>query len=191
MAEAAQDLTGSTATCMSRSPGCSGNCANNPGNSYYSEVVTGSTRSVMANGIPNHNYESDATNPNPNSACEQRVVMNLPISPSKGSYQVSNMGPVGLSVSGGFIFNHLSNQMGDLAVPNEGPSLDSCMGHSERTCRYHYHDVNSGGSCHKIVPTNTTLSGAACSLVGWMLDGFPLLTCLDAAGQPVLKSCYT
>ena len=74
----------------------------------------------MANGIPNHNYESDATNPNPNSACEQRVVMNLPISPNKGSYQVSNMGPVGLSVSGGFIFNHLSNQMGDLAVPNEG-----------------------------------------------------------------------
>ena len=145
----------------------------------------------MANGIPNHNYESDATNPNPNSACEQRVVMNLPISPNKGSYQVSNMGPVGLSVSGGFIFNHLSNQMGDLAVPNEGPSLDSCMGHSERTCRYHYHDVNSGGSCHKIVPTNTTLSGAACSLVGWMLDGFPLLICLDAAGQPVLKSCYT
>merc|ERR550519_33457 len=146
MAEAAQALTSSTAACMARSPGCSSSCENNPGLSYYTEIVSGSTRSVMANGIPNHSYESDATNPNPNSACEQRVVMNLPVNPSKGSYEVSNMGPVGLSVSGGFIFNHLSNQMGDLAVPNEGPSLDSCMGHSERTCRYHYHDINSGGS---------------------------------------------
>merc|ERR1719385_609321 len=41
MAEAAQALTSSTAACMARSPGCTGNCRNDPRNSYYSEVVSG------------------------------------------------------------------------------------------------------------------------------------------------------
>merc|ERR1719391_1315822 len=41
MTEAAQALTSSTAACMARSPGCTGNCQNNPGNSYYSEIVSG------------------------------------------------------------------------------------------------------------------------------------------------------
>ena len=31
---------------------------------------------------------------------------------------------------GGAFFNHLSNPDGSLAMPNEGPSLDSCLGHS-------------------------------------------------------------
>ena len=178
-------------TCLAASPRCSGNCDNNPGNSYYSEMVVGNTRTVLANGIPNHSYELDAVSPNPNKACEQRVALPLPLNPSLGTYHVSSMGPVGISVTGGFIFNHLSSPTGDLAVPNEGPSLDSCRGHSEPTCRYHYHHINSLGSCHVTLPTNLTLASATCSLVGWMLDGFPLVTCLNSAGDPVLDSCYT
>ena len=70
-----------------------------------------------------------------------------------------------------------------------------CRGHSEPTCRYHYHDISSSSACHPSVPTglNVTLDGqaASCSLVGWMLDGFPLVTCTDSAGRKVLTSCYT
>ena len=35
-----------------------------------------------------------------------------------------------IAVPGGAFFNHLSNPDGSLAMPNEGPSLDSCLGHS-------------------------------------------------------------
>ena len=191
MSQAAASLASGSDTCMARSRGCTGNCQNAPGNSYYSEMITSTTRTVLANGIPNHNYEHDAANPNPNQACEQKLVLSLPLNPSTGSYQDSNLGPVGVSVTGGFIFNHLSNPMGDLAVPNEGPSLDSCHGHSEPTCRYHYHDINLSQSCTKGVAANMTLSGATCTLVGWMLDGFPLLTCKKTDGATALSSCYT
>ena len=34
-------------------------------------------------------------------------------------------------------------------------------------------------------------AAASCSLVGWMLDGFPLVTCTDSSGQNVFESCYT
>lgn len=191
MTLAATNLAAETLTCMNGSPGCTGNCQNDPSNSYYSEIVTSGTRTILANGIPNHNYEHDASNPNPNQACEQRVVMAITSNPSKGLYQESNMGPVGLSVTGGFIFNHLSNPNGDLAVPNEGPSLDSCHGHSEPTCRYHYHDINMAQSCTKGVAGNVTLPGASCTLVGWMLDGFPLFSCQKTDGSTALSSCYS
>ena len=206
-------LASSQASCLTGSPGCSGDCTNNPAGSYYSEQQVDGDRLILANGLPNHSYESDAASPNPNKACEQRVALRLPLSPSLGSYRESAMGPVGVSVTGGFIFNHLSSPAGDLAVPNEGPSLDSCRpfffifsrpdynclffrGHSEPTCRYHYHDINSASACHPSVPTglNVTVSSqatASCSLVGWMLDGFPLVTCTDSSGQHVLHSCYT
>ena len=60
---------------------------------------------------------------------------------------------MGLAVTGGVFFNDLSNPDGSLALTNEGPSLDSCMGHSAPTSmsgpgrqkrqtnsgQYHYH----------------------------------------------------
>ena len=40
------------------------------------------------------------------------------------------MGTSGLAVTGGVFFNDLSDTDGSLALANEGPSLDSCCGHS-------------------------------------------------------------
>ena len=55
----------------------------------------------------------------------------------------SGMGPVGLAISGAFLFNHLSNPMGsnDVAAVQEDESFDTCMGHSAPGCIYHYHRV--------------------------------------------------
>ena len=43
------------------------------------------------------------------------------------------MGTIGLAVTGGAFFNDLSNPDGSLALTNEGPSLDTCLGHSAPT----------------------------------------------------------
>ena len=55
----------------------------------------------------------------------------------------SGLGPVGLSISGAFLFNHLSNPSGnaDVAAVAEDESFDTCMGHSAPGCIYHYHRV--------------------------------------------------
>ena len=45
----------------------------------------------------------------------------------------TGLGTVGLAVTGGAFFNDLSNPDGSLALTNEGPSLDSCLGHSAPT----------------------------------------------------------
>ena len=159
----------------------------------------------MANGIPNHSYESvpirTPTVPRGTAGCHE---------PSKepkqgklrsfehGSCRTFSLGRVHLqppvqpdgrpSRAQRRLF---SGSLWPIQESSEESSLDSCIGHSEHTCRYHYDNVNSAGSCHQFVPTNITVPGATCFLVGWMLDGFPLLTCLFADGQSVLKSCYT
>ena len=49
------------------------------------------------------------------------------------------MGAIGISVTGAFIFNDLSSPAGDLAVPQEGESLDNCCAHTSPFKDYHYH----------------------------------------------------
>ena len=47
------------------------------------------------------------------------------------------MGVIGLSVTGGTFYNHLSNPDGSVAMLHEGSSLDSCLGHSSSDGQYH------------------------------------------------------
>merc|ERR1719450_1283637 len=95
--------------------------------SYYSEFEYNGRRVVIANGIPNHDAEHDQYFVNPNTRCERWTFMSLPLSPSQGSSPVStNMGVTGLATTGGTFYNHLSSPKGDVAMYNEGTSLDSC-----------------------------------------------------------------
>ena len=56
--------------------------------------------------------------------------MVVPLSPSKGdSPEEIGMGTVGLAVTGGGFFNAQSSEDGDVALANEGTSLDYCFGH--------------------------------------------------------------
>ena len=91
-------------------------------------------------------------------------------------------------MTGGAFFNHVSSPYGDLALAREGPSLDSCFGHSSWDGCYHYH-----------ANINCTHAGAAegatdpdtCLLIGYMVDGFPVYGfCRNSTGMQ-MTSCYT
>merc|ERR1719499_2554977 len=102
--------------------------------SYYKEFIYNNKRIIISNNIPDHPAENDQLQENPNKRCPGWQFMELPIDPSKGSSLTSTgLGTVGLAVTGGAFFNDLSNPDGSLALTNEGPSLDSCLGHSAPT----------------------------------------------------------
>ena len=108
--------------------------------SYYAEFEYNGRRVVVANGIPDHDAENDQFTVNPNTRCERWTYLSLPLSPSLASAPViTDMGVTGLSVTGGTFYNHLSNPDGEVALYNEGQSLDSCAGHSSPNGQYHYH----------------------------------------------------
>jgi hypothetical protein len=142
-------------------------------------------RVITTNGIPDHSYYQifpSGHSANPNSICEQFRQMTLPVNPTRGStYTILPLGPVGILVSGGFLYNHLDgtyNTTDDLALYRI-TSLDSCNGHPDQGCRYHYH-LNPG-SC---------ISGwNNCSVVGYLADGFPVYGFCTINGTE-MRSCY-
>merc|ERR1712133_36994 len=152
--------------------------------SYYSEFEYNGRRVVIANGIPNHDAEHDQYFVNPNTRCERWTFMSLPLSPSQGSSPVStDMGVTGLATTGGTFYNHLSSPKGDLAMYNEGTSLDSCTGHSSYDGQYHYHA--------NILCDSDAADASVCKQIGWARDGVPVYGfCNDADGNQ-FNSCYS
>ena len=159
---------------------------------------------MSENQIPDHTAEADALKPNPNVRCTGWQFIELPIDPSKvrlnilretevnlflqrNNIKKTRLGTVGLAVTGGVFFNDLSDPDGSLALANEGSSLDSCLGHSARGGKYHYH-----------ANINCTQAGAAtgandpdqCVLIGYYNDGVPVYgLCRDSDGM-MFTSCY-
>merc|ERR1740116_559908 len=99
--------------------------------SYYKEFVHNGKRVIVSNNIPDHPAETDTLAPNPNIRCSGWQFVQLEVDPEVAATVTdTGLGTIGLAVTGGAFFNHLSNPDGSLAMPNEGPSLDSCLGHS-------------------------------------------------------------
>jgi len=102
--------------------------------SYYKEFLYNDKRVIISNNIPDHPAETDAISINPNLRCTGWQYLVIPVDPAKGSTMTdTGLGTIGLAVTGGAFFNDLSNPDGSLAMPNEGASLDSCLGHSAPT----------------------------------------------------------
>lgn len=152
--------------------------------SYYREFEYNGRRVVVANGIPDHEAEHDQYFVNPNTRCERWTYMSLPLSPSLASSALStDMGVTGLAVTGGTFYNHLSSPMGDVAMYNEGTSLDSCTGHSSSDGQYHYHA--------NILCDEEASDPDTCKLIGYMRDGIPIYGyCKDASGVQ-FSSCFS
>ena len=100
---------------------------------------------------------------NPNSIRAQSVSLTLPKAKRASRVSCVNGGAVGNATNGGAIFIGLDAMNRD-AVAHE--LQDECGGHPERSGSYHYH---SGSAC-------LTGSSKKAKVVGWMLDGYPLVS---------------
>lgn len=156
--------------------------------SQYREKIVNGSRLVASNGMPDHVFQiyAQGHSQNPNEACSQPVYMALKAKPTKGAkFYASGLGPVGLAVTGAFLFNHLANPSGyeDVAAVQEDLSFDTCMGHAAPSCIYHYHRAPTTGC----IP-----NWNQCVHVGWMRDGFPVYSYCrkKKTGGPFLKTCY-
>jgi len=156
--------------------------------SYYKEFTYNGKRVVIANGYPDHVAEEDQYETNPNVRCQRWTFMEVPLEPTKADTLVeSDMGAVGLSVTGGTFYNYLSDPDGSLALTNEGTTLDSCLGHSSSNSQYHYH-ANVNCSLGSAVGAN---DADTCLLLGYWIDGVPVYGfCKDSSGAQ-MTSCYS
>ena len=138
----------------------------------FSENVSGDTRSLAGNGLPDHttgNFpiaasdDAYAYDRNPNSIRTQTLSYSLPAAPDKGSPRCVG-GTIGVAKNGVPIFNGLDAGNRD-AVAWE--IQDMCDGHPQVSGQYHYHSIpdciNEGESRKK-----------HSKLVGWALDGFAI-----------------
>jgi len=156
--------------------------------SYYKEITYNGKRVVISNQVPDHDHENDQLTTNPNEACERYQFIELPLTPAKGSSATrTGLGTIGLAVTGGAFFNDWSSPQGDIALYNEGSSLDSCFGHSASGGAYHYHaniNCTNAGSATGANDPDT------CKLIGYYKDGVPVYgLCKDSSGM-VMTSCY-
>lgn len=100
---------------------------------------------------------------NPNSIAAQSVSVKLPVARRASAPGCLSGGTIGYAVNGVAIFDALDGESRD-AVAHE--IQDGCGGHPERSGTYHYH---SGSPCLTRGSTKT-------KVVGWMLDGYPLVS---------------
>ena len=108
---------------------------------------------------------------NPNAIRPQDLAIRLPLAPRLASKpSCVPMGPIGITLSGVFIFNAVDNAGRD-AVAHE--VQDSCNGHPERQGRYHYHGPSP--CVAGMMQPN--------ALIGFAFDGFPIAGMIAADGR--------
>lgn len=155
-------------------------------------TLSGNTRLVTGNDLPNHStgiYPVSSSDDafqydrNPNTIRQQNVLWKLNANPTLAAQpSCLPMGPVGILLTGSYIFNALDAGGRD-AVAHE--IQDDCNGHPERSGAYHYHNLTpclkDGGTGHS-------------ALVGYALDGFGIFGVRGKNGKTLtnadLDACH-
>lgn len=127
-------------------------------------------------GDPAYRYDT-----NPNHIGRQDLDFEIPAHPVHAAAPgCLPMGMIGITVSGVAIYNALDDGGRDAAAHEV---QDDCNGHPQANSQYHYHNASP---CIPGVETNT--------VVGWALDGYPILGLKDANGDWVtntgLDACH-
>jgi hypothetical protein len=118
---------------------------------------------------------------NPNSIAKVAMEFSIPSQPAKAKTPgCLSMGMIGFTVTGVAFYNALDDAGNDAAAHEV---QDLCNGHPQGKGQYHYH---SSSPC---------LAGAdRNALVGWALDGYPILGMVDASGRALsnadLDACH-
>lgn len=149
---------------------------------------------IETEGIPDHKspyyentiWEADryegymGTNPdyhrNPNRITAQNMTFRIPLNPAKDdSHQATGLGAIGVTVNGVAIFNQYAAPGDDLS--QEINTFDHYNGHPQQMGMYHYH----------IEPTYLTETNGGESLIGFLLDGFPVYGPMES-GQTITNA---
>ena len=101
---------------------------------------------------------------NPSTIVEQTLTFKIPVNPTEAATHASTpLGPIGVAINGVPLFNQYNGQDNPLTV--EIASFDQWWGHPQQQGQYHYH----------VEPKYlTTVKGTDSSLIGFLLDGFPV-----------------
>ncbi|MGA7615786.1 MAG: YHYH protein [Thermoanaerobaculia bacterium] len=118
---------------------------------------------------------------NPNRIAAQNLSFEIPAHPLLADEPgCLPMGMIGFTVSGVALYNALDDAGRDAAAHE---IQDDCDGHPQANSQYHYHNASP---CIPGVETS--------GLVGWALDGFPILGLKDAVGNDLtdgdLDACH-
>lgn len=115
-------------------------------------------------GVGNSNYEAPQAGMqvNPNLIVAQSLTLRVPRSPASTTSSDTPLGPIGIAVNGVAIFNQYAAGRSPLGA--EILSFDRYNGHPQNTGMYHYH----------MEPLWLTTNHGASSLIGVLLDGFPV-----------------
>lgn len=118
---------------------------------------------------------------NPNRIEAQQLDFTIPATPQfAGQPHCLPMGMIGFTLTGVALYNALDDAGRDAAAHE---IQDPCDGHPQANSQYHYH---SGSPCIPGIDSN--------KLVGWALDGFPILGMQDADGEWItnadLDACH-
>jgi hypothetical protein len=141
--------------------------------------VDGSNVVIQANAVPDHKspyffpttdprYEAyNGTNPNwaqnPNHIGAQTIEFRIPANPQvAATHAATPLGPIGVAVNGVPLFNQYAGP--NQPLTNEVNSFDQYDGHPQQTSMYHYH----------VEPYALTAVNGSDSLIGYLLDGFPV-----------------
>lgn len=101
---------------------------------------------------------------NPNSIASQSLTFKIPLNPREATnHRATPLGPIGVALNGVPIYNQYAGPNQPLTT--EIMSFDQYWGHPQRTGQYHYH----------LEPIYlTTVIATRSSLLGFLLDGFPV-----------------
>lgn len=137
---------------------------------------------IKTNGMPDHksiyytasnslyeNYSGTTFtgvtfNKNPNTIASQNFTFKIPLNPKVATnHAATPLGPIGVSLNGVPFFNQYAGP--NQPLTNEITSFDKYYGHPQMTGVYHYH----------VEPLYlTTVKFTKSSLLGFLLDGFPV-----------------
>lgn len=101
---------------------------------------------------------------NPNTIATQNITLKIPVNPVvAATHAATPMGVMGVALNGIPLFNQYA--AGGSPLTNEIASFDQWWGHPQGSGMYHYH----------VEPKYlTTVKATASSLMGFLLDGFPV-----------------
>lgn len=101
---------------------------------------------------------------NPNTILTQNITLKIPVNPLVAAIHATTpMGVMGVALNGVPLFNQYA--AGGAPLTNEIVSFDQWWGHPQQTGMYHYH----------VEPKYlTTVKATSSSLMGFLLDGFPV-----------------